>query len=659
MSRRKSRSTESKRKAQKLTHGVVAYANNRYMLVNTDAQESVKIPLQRRTPKLLPGDEVVFEPARNRQNKARPAQIISCRRKTKHLVVGYIEFTPQANVLHVVGFIGIPNVYIQSKVSIPSGTYVLAEISPESRVKPESNWKLNKFIRTLKTECDLARGIAQARHGICEDNSSEIKKELKEISKEFSQFDLSDRTDLRHLPFITIDPAGAKDHDDAVYCKRLKSGARLYVAIADVAHFVRPDSAVDLKAKRSGTSIYFPGSAIHMLPSELSGDLCSLVPGQDRLAVMCEIKIDTDGNITHSSIYEAVINSAAKLTYTEAAKILEVGDSTPVGANLINLMYARYCLQKNQQRQNSLQLDVPEQRLLFDKNQRVKGVGKSHSTEMHSLIEEAMLAANICAAKFIAQHYSQAGMYRIHDVPSYDDTLRLHRKLEVFDVSFPSDRPPTLSDYENALQKLSVSQSVLNVLQLHILRSLSLAVYSESCSPHFALNFDCYTHFTSPIRRYPDLVVHRMIKDVIHHKKLQYSPSNLKKIARHCSYLERKAEACMREAQRWLIVDLMSTHINQQFDGVVTDVKSFGVFVQLEDPFVDGMVGVSELRDDYYIYDEHSYSLIGKHSGKTISFCSPLKVKVSNANKELGFIDFEIENHHARPLRRNSRKTRR
>ena len=643
----------------------VDFVNSRYVIVRTDNGENIRLS-DLDGYDALPGDQIFVEPVRSRRSEKSPLKVIGIKRASEHLVAA--RFSQQQSgsssecYLEPIGLRSAGLCYLRpdqvSDQDCIEGDYVLAVVQPESKTKERTQWRLKKILRLLDSPRALARAVAQARHGISETVPNEVSCEIEAGVKQINRSADRARKDLRHLPFVTIDPKGAKDHDDAIYCERVGSRSRLYVAIADVAEWVTSDSAIDRFARKRGFSVYFSESAIPMLPDKLSSEACSLVPNEDRFALVCEMMVDSNGAISSSAFYEATIRSAARLTYAQADHLLKLNAPSKLQHDLQNLaqIYAR--LRSKRHDKGALVLNIFEPSLRFDADGAVTDVRKSQPGEMHGLVEEAMLAANVCAAEFICKRYPDAGMFRVHASPSPDDADRLCGVLSGFGIGFPSDRSPGLDDYLKASEELAKLPEVAGAMQHQLLRSLSVAVYSEAPAPHFALNFDRYAHFTSPIRRYPDLIVHRMIKNALRNGKPAYRKKELAETARFSSYLERKAEACMREATRWLIVEYMATRVGEVFSGAITEVKEFGVFVQLDKPYVDGLVAVRTLGNEYYDYNDRYKTLVGRKSGKTLAIGSPMEVRVVDANQELGFIDFEPAQAPARRPHRQRRRRR-
>lgn len=525
------------------------------------------------------------------------------------------------------------------------GQYVLATLSrTATRSRSNKVWSVKSVDRILAGACEVAASVALSRFGIRDHWSDQINREIAGISQQQSQLELNDRRDLRKLPFITIDPASARDHDDAVHCEKLESGEfRLWVAIADVAHYVKPATALDSVARIRGASIYFPCMSVPMLPGELSNRICSLVPGVDKLVLACEMVVNPEGKVVEYEFCEAIIRSQARLSYAEVDDPKQLGTwSNDVVNNLRCLTELNQVFLSARKSRGALSLDLPEASFRFDAADQVEAVTKTQSRQSHSIIEEAMLAANTCAAKLLSEHYSQAAMYRIHENPSQSDLYQINELLSGLGIRQKLESSATVADYQIMSENLKESFPKIHpVFQIHILRSLATAVYSENMQPHFALNYCAYTHFTSPIRRYPDLIVHRLIKKLLNSVNRETDPNELSAVAIQSSSTERRAESCSREADSWLKAEYMEKFIGDTFDGVISDIRNFGVFVRLDSPYVDGMIPVSELGSEYFEFDENWRRLTGSVTGRSYGIGHRLRVRVVDADRESGFINFE------------------
>ena len=439
--------------------------------------------------------------------------------------------------------------------------------------------------------------------------------------------DLHGRKDLRELHFVTIDGETARDFDDAVFCRREGKGFRLWVAIADVSHYVRHGDALDVEARERGTSVYFPRRVIPMLPEKLSNGLCSLNPQADRLAMACEMEITPSGEVSGYKFYPAVIRSHARLTYTEAWERL----SSKTAKEHLAILYDVFkVLLGQRERRGAIDFETVETRMLFDARGKIEKIVPEPRNDAHRLIEECMLAANVCAGNFVAEH-AHPVLYRVHDVPSAEKVSALRAFLAELGLQLPGGEIPRPADYAQLLQRIR-KRPDFALLQTILLRSLKQAVYSPNNAGHFGLAFDAYVHFTSPIRRYPDLLVHRAIKAILARKR--YDGVDWEALGRHCSETERRADDASRDVENWLKCYYMRDHVGGTFSGTITGVAPFGLFVTLDDYFVDGLVHISELGRDYFQYDDARHMLLGDRTGMRYRLADRMTVKLVRVDIE-------------------------
>lgn len=455
------------------------------------------------------------------------------------------------------------------------------------------------------------------------------------------------REDLRHLPFVTIDGDDAKDFDDAVYCvPREKGGWTLYVAIADVSYYVRPGSALDKEAEKRGNSVYFPGRVIPMLPETLSNNLCSLVPNADRLAMVCEMEIHPTGRIMEYKFCEAVFRSQARLTYNQVHAMMEKNDMrmrerfADRVTNLEHLYDLFRTLQKSRKARGAIDFDLPETKIVFGQDKKIEKIIPYERFDSHRVIEECMLCANICAARFLEKH-KQPGLYRVHQGPTEEKLENLRKFLNEIGLSMPGHREPVPADYAHILRVVQ-DRPDAHMIQTMLLRSMSQAIYSPDNRGHFGLAFEAYAHFTSPIRRYPDLLVHRGIKQILTHKKPSTDEAALTRAGEHCSMTERRADDATNEVKDWLKCEFMMDKVGQEFPGIVSGAMSFGVFVELVDIYVEGLVHISTLPDDYYQFDPIKHVLVGERGGRRFAMGDPIKIRVARVDLDQREIDFVL-----------------
>ena len=445
--------------------------------------------------------------------------------------------------------------------------------------------------------------------------------------------DLADRRDLRELGFVTIDGETAKDFDDAVHAVRDGRGFRLWVAIADVSHYVRHGDPLDADARERGTSVYFPRRVIPMLPEKISNGLCSLNPEVDRLAMVCEMTVTPKGVVARYEFYPAVIRSRARLTYNQVWEWLSSGSAPPYLQTLYEV-YGR--LAEERRRRGAIDFETIETRMVFDAHGKIERIVPEARNDAHRLIEECMLAANVSAGNLLSERRHPV-LYRVHDVPAPDKVSALRDFLAELGLQLPGGEVPRPGDYAKLLDGIR-QRPDFTLLQTILLRSLKQAVYSPDNAGHFGLAFEAYVHFTSPIRRYPDLLVHRAIKACLEGRR--YEGVDWDALGRHCSDTERRADEASRDVENWLKCFYMKEHVGGEFTGAVTGVTSFGLFVTLDDYFVDGLVHISELGRDYFQFDAARHMLLGERSGKRFRLADRMKVRLVRVDLETRKIDF-------------------
>lgn len=476
----------------------------------------------------------------------------------------------------------------------------------------------------------------------------EVLREAKKFPSDVLDEELKGRKDLRHLPFVTIDGEDAKDFDDAVYCEsRQKKGWVLYVAIADVSHYVSPHSALDKEAFVRGNSVYFPKQVIPMLPESLSNELCSLNPFVNRLTMVCEMTITPAGKISRYRFCEAVIRSHARLTYTQVNAMVVLRDEAlskkfaDLLPHLQELFVLYRILHKARVHRGAIDFDLPETKIIFGKNRKIERIVPLIRNDAHRMIEECMLCANISAAHFLLENDSQS-LFRVHEGPSVERLQILKQFLTEVGLKLPGrSAKPTPRDYAQLLTQIT-GRADAHLIQTVLLRSLSQAVYSMENKGHFGLAFDAYTHFTSPIRRYPDLIVHRLIRQVLQRKTRQKKDPAFEKLGEHCSMTERRADEATREVMNWLKCEFMLDKVGEEFKGVISGVTGFGFFVELADIYAEGLVHLSTLPNDYYRFDALKHTIYGERSGRRFRLGDSIKVQVARVNLDECQIDFVL-----------------
>ncbi len=497
------------------------------------------------------------------------------------------------------------------------------------------------------------------------------------LGKEPDSADKRARIDLREKPFVTIDGEDARDFDDAVYCRPEGAGFRLWVAIADVSHYVAPGSALDEEAVERGNSVYFPERVVPMFPEVLSNGLCSLKPAVDRLAMVCEMVIGGNGMVTESVFYEAVIHSHARLTYTQVAEVLEEGFHEAVPAerypDLVNLQALYVCLRSARERRGAIDFETVETRIIFNETRKIEAIIPVQRNDAHKLIEECMLAANVATAQLL-ESSGYPVLFRVHEGPSAERLANVREFLGELALDLGGGEQPTPDDYQRLLATVA-GRDDASVIQTMLLRSLSQAVYQPENKGHFGLHYPAYAHFTSPIRRYPDLLVHRAIRSLIRGGKFPqntrstegaskrrtgagypYDTGAVAALGERCSFTERRADDATREVEAWLKCEFLKDRVGEEFTGVIVAVTAFGVFVELQDLYIEGLVHISALPGDYYHFDAPRQRLVGERTRRTFQLGDSAQVSVARVDLDERKIDLEMVGHDQTSSPRKGRK---
>ena len=593
-------------------------------------------------------DDIVLVRITNPHEYKREGAIAAVLERNTHQVVGrYVEEGGLA-------FVDPDNQLITQDILIPPGKenkaklgqFVVAEIivQPSKRRQP-----MGRVIEVLGDhltpgmEVELAIRAYELPHRW----SAEVLRESQEFPVEVLDHDKHGRKDLRHLPLVTIDGEDAKDFDDAVYCKPNANAWELYVAIADVSHYIKMESALEKEARLRGNSVYFPAKVVPMLPEVLSSDLCSLKPHKDRLSIVCKMHVTGQGQVSRYQFYEAVIRSHARLTYNQVAAILRGEQSKnhqQILPHIKNLYKLYQKLFKQRITRGAIEFDTTETRIEFDQKGKIKRILPVTRNEAHRIIEECMLLANVSASHFL-QIQDTPTLYRVHEGPDERKLRDLKQFLRGFGLRLTGGDKPTPMDYTKLLLRIEKRPDV-RLLQTVMLRSLRQAVYTPENAGHFGLSYEHYCHFTSPIRRYPDLVVHRGIRHVLQKrssKKFYYEEQTLASLGEHCSMTERRADRATRDAVDWLKCEYMLNKVGKTFDGRIVDVTGFGVFVELDRIYVEGLVHITALENDYYHYDPVHHLLRGKRSSKVYRLGDFIRVVVARVDLDGRKIDFVLE----------------
>lgn len=502
---------------------------------------------------------------------------------------------------------------------------------------------IQKLEHSLDTQIIIPQTILE--YGLPFEFSEDALKEANKFKDPIpSQF--KNRVNLTDLPLVTIDGEDARDFDDAVFAeKRAGGGYRVVIAIADVSHYVRPNSALDKEATERGTSVYFPHFVLPMLPEALSNGLCSLNPNVNRLCMVCDLNLSRAGRVTSYQFYPAIMHSQARLTYNQVASYLN-GQTDAIPENKavhksINTLFQLYQVLKEQRtKRNALEFETVETYMTFDEFGAIEQILPRSRNDAHKLIEECMLLANVAAADFALKNDIPM-LYRIHEAPEFSRVEKVRDFIKTLNLGLSFPDQPTQADYQ---QIIEATQERLDAPQIHalLLRSMMQARYSEENIGHYGLAYEHYTHFTSPIRRYPDLLLHRAIKAHLEQKKYPISGQALSSAGEHFSATERQADEASRSVTAWLKCHYMQQHLGDEFIGHISAVTEFGVFVTLQDLYVDGMVHISQIGEDFFLFDAQHQLLTGQNTGQVFGLGDEVKIKVAMVNLDERKIDFVI-----------------
>jgi len=561
------------------------------------------------------------------------------------------------------GFVTPDNSRIAQDIIIPpensndaeNGQIVVARIVeyPTSRHQP-----IGKITETLGDH--MAPGmeidIALRSHDLPHIWPAETTAEAESLSDEVLEADKKDRVDLRKMPLVTIDGEDSRDFDDAVYCEKDEDGNwKLTVAIADVSHYVPIGSALDKEAWNRATSVYFPAEVIPMLPEKISNGLCSLNPAVDRLCMVCETTIDSEGGILSYQFSSAVMHSAARLTYTKMAAMVVDKDKTlrkeyaKIVDHLDDLYQLYQVLRKARNERGSIDFETTETQIIFGEDRKIESIKPTERNDAHKLIEECMVTANMCAANFLKRHKIPA-LHRVHAGPNKEKLGKVHEFLSGLGLSLGGGDEPQPKDYATLLKSIRERPDA-HLIQTVMLRSMSRAAYEPvnmedpASTRHFGLARQDYAHFTSPIRRYPDLLVHRAISHIIENGSAagyDYSYTQMKALGEHCSQCEQRADDASRDVMAWLKAEYMQDKVGETFTGIISTATSFGLFVELNEIYVEGLVHITALKSDYYHFDAGRHLLKGENSGKTYRLGDTIEIVVARVDLDDRKIDFVL-----------------
>ena len=620
--------------------------------------------------RVFDGDEVLVRRTGSYRGKDEGAIVEVLTRNTHQLAGRFVQEDG-------VQFVTPENARITQDIMVPpggeggaqSGQIVVVEIT---RQPDKKRLPTGRVIQVLGDH--MAPGmeieLAIQSHGIPNSWPEATLTEADALSDSVQEQDKQHRVDVRHLPFVTIDGADARDFDDAILCeKRSGGGWRLSVAIADVSHYVPCDSALDQEAVKRGNSVYFPDYVVPMLPEAISNGLCSLNPKVDRLCMVCEMTLSAAGKITSYKFYEGVMHSHARLTYEQVWDILQAdGDDehplrrefSDVLPQLHKLHKLYQVLRKAREERGAIDFETTETQIVFNEGRKIDRIVPVERNDAHKMIEECMLCANVCTAQFLEKHKISC-LYRVHQGPTEEKLANLREFLGELGLGLGGGNEPSSADFQ-ALMDAIKDRSDSHLIQMVMLRTLRQAVYQVDNEGHFGLGFDAYTHFTSPIRRYPDLLVHRAIRSVIrsdrpssHVARVEgarplsqkdiypYETSDIVALGEHASMTERRADEATRDVESWLKCEYLQDQVGQVFDGVVAAVTGFGLFVEIKDLYVEGLVHITALPQDYYRFEPAQHRLVGDRTRKVFGLGDELRVRVVRVDLDSRKIDFEME----------------
>ena len=587
---------------------------------------------------VMNGDIVTVRPAGLDKRGRREAQVLDIVERGQKSIVGrfYLErgvavLEPEDKRLH-------QNVILEpdsvAQLQPKSGQVIVAEIESYPENHRPAVAKITEILGDY-ADSGMEIEIAVRKHKLPHEFSTGCLKAADKIPDKVRATDRKNRVDLRDLPLVTIDGETSRDFDDAVYAEKIGRNYRLVVAIADVSHYVQPHDLIDIDARERATSVYFPRRVIPMLPEKLSNGICSLNPDVERLCMVCDITITYAGNVKSYEFYPAVMKSHGRLTYNQVWQWIENKTENQF-SGCLNVLYKLFqILQQKRFKRGAMEFETIETQMIFDDNGKIERIEEVHRNDAHKLIEECMLAANVCAADFLLKHQHNA-LYRNHSGPTPEKLATLREQLALLGLRLGGGDDPQPKHYGELAAQIT-DRPDREIIQSMLLRSMQQAVYEPENEGHFGLAYEHYTHFTSPIRRYPDLLVHRAIKAIL--AKKTYDESSWQELGAHCSFCERRADEASRDVENWLKTYFMRDKVGDVFGGKISRITNFGVFVTLDDVHIDGMIHVSELGEDYFQYREDLMAMIGERSGVRFDVGDRVQVKVARADLETSRID--------------------
>ncbi|MFK8012837.1 MAG: ribonuclease R [Marinicellaceae bacterium] len=632
-----------------LIKGIVqAHADGFGFLVSSELeQDSFILPREMR--KVMDGDTVLANIQSGRRKNKEEAYIVEVLERAHKTLVGKF-FNKNGQGIVEPDNTAIDDIIIPSgsEATANDGDFVTVLINEyPNRHRPA----IGEVIAILgqKLNSRLAMELTMAAQKLPHEWPEDFDRVVSYIPSQVADEDLTeDVKDIRHLPLVTIDGEDARDFDDAVYAEKNDKGWRLIVAIADVSKYVPPNSELDKEAFKRGTSVYFPGKVIPMLPLELSNGICSLNPHVDRMCMVCDMQINASGQIQSYNFYRGVMHSHARITYNQCWSYLDKGtkqdkwqNDVTTSLDTMNALYKAMSVEKA--KRGAITFNSTDVHISINAEGQVSSITPYSRNDAHKLIEAFMIAANISAAKFVSKHKVPAA-YRVHDTPPLQKISDLKSFLQSLGIKPNFSDPVAPKDFENIIQQIQGREDV-NLIESVLLRSQSLAAYEAENGGHFGLALEYYAHFTSPIRRYPDLMIHRAIEYIVKKnkpKKYIYSPQKAVDMCIQCSHNERRAETASRDVDARLKCMFMEQFIGDEMEGIISGVTHFGVFVTLNNIMVDGLIHVTSLPNDYYRHESIQHKLVGERGGSVFQLADKIKIKVASVSIDQRKIDFDF-----------------
>lgn len=628
-----------------LVKGEVRYSKEKTYEIHTEAGQIVQLS-SRFHSLVFAGDIVLIKIPEDKSKYKASATLVEVTSRKHTKVTGLLAERNGIKIIEPMlkAFRTDVIVDINNSITAKIGDYVTADI--ESYPSLKNSCCIANIVKVLGKDglTGIESQVAINAYDLPHVWPESVYDEVMQLPVDTSKEDLPGRLDLRDLPFVTIDGDDSRDFDDAVYAVAQPAGGFiLYVAIADVDHYVQKGSALDQAALERTTSVYFPREVIPMLPEVLSNNLCSLVANKDRLTLVAKMHIDKEGVCKESTFHKAVIKSHARLTYSKVFAMLSGKAEIPAWLQqpLKDVEQLFQKLHKQRSLRGCIEFDTKEYKCIFDKNGHIANIVTVSRNIAHKIIEECMLVANSSAAKFIAKNKMPV-LYRAHAEPEAKKITKLQAFLLTLNIKFEKNQK-SQSKLFNKIMLDVKDEDYAGIVNTMLLRTMSQAVYQTDNIGHFGLCYEAYLHFTSPIRRYPDLVAHRVIKNILAAESGPvYAKKDLDNIGAHCSMSERRADDASRTVMSWLQCIYMKDKVGNVYPGTISSVTNFGLFVELDGMGIDGLIHISSLKSDYYNFDQDSNRLIGEKSNKCYVLGQKVSIKVLNVDVNSKFIDFKM-----------------